>query len=149
MKQRKIWIVVADAGTARILKPVPEDRTRFAEIGRLVNDRLDVPAGEIHPDRLGRSFESAAPARHAVEPRSDPVRRAKAAFADNVARRLEQGFDHGDFETLFVVAAPAMLGDLRHALPERLRPAIHGESDRDLVKLPDADLFREIAALIA
>jgi protein required for attachment to host cells len=44
------------------------------------------------------------------------------------------------------VAPPRALGVLREAYSARLRGVLHGELDRDLVKLPVAEIEKHLAA---
>jgi hypothetical protein len=45
---------------------------------------------ELVSDRLGRSFESANPTRHAIAPRRDPGTAARVQFARAVAAELNR-----------------------------------------------------------
>lgn len=47
---------------------------------------------------------------------------------------------------MVVVAPPRALGVLRHAYSAHLRGALHGELDRDFVKLPVREIEKHLAA---
>lgn len=137
------WIVVADAGRARIF----EDSGRIGD--RLGTERRDIalptpPSREIASDRPGRSFDSGGEGRHAMAPPTDPHRHAKAEFARELVHTLDHARRQGSFEELVIAAAPAFLGDLRSAMPEQLRACVRHEIDKDFAGLPEPDLKRHI-----
>lgn len=130
MKQKRIWALVANGAAARILKGV-----YGSEPVKTMEFRPDHPRlGEIMSDRAGRSFSSVGRHRSAMEPRSDPVEERQRLFADSLSALLEEHHASDDFDELIVIAAPAMLGDLRQAFDRKLQDAITHEVDKDLTK---------------
>lgn len=140
MKQTEIaWALVADAQRARIL----ERRIPGAGWSERVEQALEISNPRSHErgsERPGRSHESAGAARHAIEPRSDPHREAKRAFARELAGRLEVAATGGDYAQLLLVAPPAFLGDLRAALGQEAARRLRGSLDKDLTHAPLADI---------
>lgn len=137
------WALVADGGRARFFErrlPAGTWRERTEDAVEAANP----PSREHGTDRPGRVHESATTARHAVEPRTDPHRAAKTAFATRLATRLEDAA--GSFERLLLVAPPPFLGDLRAALGEATRRKLHGTLDKDLTHAPLADLAGRLDA---
>lgn len=97
-------------------------------------------AADLGSDAPGRSCESAAVIRHAVEPRTDPHTKAKARFAGEVAEVLNEAAAAAVFDRL-VVAAPAhTLHDLRAALSAEAAGKLVAEIQKDLLKVPDANI---------
>jgi protein required for attachment to host cells len=137
MPSRIEWALVADAQHARILEreaPAGAWRERL-------EDRIEITDPRSHEqgsDRPGRSHESASSARHAIEPRTDPHREAKRAFAIRLARHLEAS--EASYARLLLVAPPAFLGDLREALGDAARRKLQGTLDKDLTALKLAEL---------
>ena len=124
------WALVADGGRARLFErrlPAGPWHERIADAIEAANP----PSRELGTDRPGRVQESATTARHAVEPRTDPHRAAKAAFAGRLAARLEA--TASAFERLLLVAPPAFLGELRTALGPAAGRKLAGSRDRDLI----------------
>lgn len=144
MKQKRIWALVANGAAARILKDI-----YGSEAAETVEFMPDHPRlGEIMADRAGRSFSSVGRHRSAMEPRSDPVEERQRLFAESLSAVLEEHHASGEFDELIVVAAPAMLGDLRQAYDKKLQAAITHEVDKDLTKQSAIKLMetiREIA----
>lgn len=141
LKQKKTWIVVADGAKARIfqrsgrhgpLAPVPGEYFVEPEARR--------PTRDIGADRPGRVQESANAARHAMEPRVDWHRFAKAQFAKGVASALETAALAGKYDSLILVAPPQALGDLRGALGGKTHALVEAEIGKDLTNLPDHEL---------
>lgn len=131
------WALVADAGRARLferLLPAGPWRERVEE----AVDVAHPPSRELGTERPGRVRESATTARHAVEPRTDPHRAAKAAFAGRLAAWLEQ--TAAGYQQLILVAPPPFLGDLRAALGRQARAKLRGTLDKDLTQVPLAEL---------
>jgi protein required for attachment to host cells len=142
--QNEWWIVVVDGS-----------RARFFEAGRLpsalneVEDLID-PAGrmserELGTDRPGRSFESVGGARHALSSASTARQRGRQQFARRVADRVDDALAQGRFRRLGLVAPPAMLGELRHALSARCRSRCDLELASDIGQFGRTQIERHIA----
>jgi protein required for attachment to host cells len=138
------WALVADGGRARLFErrlPAGPWHERIADAIEAANP----PSRELGTDRPGRVQESATTARHAVEPRTDPHRAAKAAFAGRLAARLEA--TASAFERLLLVAPPPFLGDLRASLGKVARGKLHGTLDKDLTHAPLAEIAAQLDAI--
>lgn len=137
------WMLVADAGRARLFErhlPAGPWRERTEDAAEAVNPR----SREQGTDRPGRVHESATTARHAVEPRTDPHRAAKAQFARLLATRLEKAA--AGYERLLLVAPPSFLGDLRASLGDAARRKLRGTLDKDLTHAPIEEVAAQIEA---
>jgi protein required for attachment to host cells len=138
------WALVADAQHARVLqRQIPFGAWSEREDEAIAID--NPPSRERGTERPGRVHESATAARHAVEPRTDPHREAKRAFARHLAERLEAAA--GSYARLLLVAPPAFLGDLRAALGDAARAKLAGTLDKDLAKAPLADIAGHLDAM--
>ena len=142
------WIVVADAGRARVLqndgpgkgvKEVPGTDM----VGPHRRDR------DIMADRPGRSFDSAGHGRHAMEPPTDPKRAEQHAFFADVAERLEAAARGGRFDRLVLVAEPRALGELRHLLAPAVAARVSAELDKDLTHLSAAEIGERLGGVLA
>jgi protein required for attachment to host cells len=141
MSLKNTWILVADAGQARILEPSSEGAGLRSVSGMNFHNDLP-PTHELVDDGLARSFESAGTARHGIEPKTDPRRKEKRNFAQEIAERMQAELDRKSFQSLIVAAAPQWLGDFRAACSRHLREAITRELDKDLTKSSDADIAK-------
>jgi len=142
------WAIIADASRARILER-EGPRGTWAE----QSDGEDAPPNprshDQGADRPGRVQESVGGARHAIEPRNDPHRAAKRAFAHHLAERLEREATAGRFARLVLIAPPHFLGDLRDALGRQSQERLAGSLDKDLVQHSRADIVAHLDALAA
>lgn len=145
---RNTWVLVADAGRARILEVEPPGKRLRALPG--MSFTHDLPkTHDLVRDRQPRSFESASPMRHPIVAGIDPHRAEKTKFAVELAGRLGAELAAKAFGALVVVAPAQMLGDLRAALSEPVRNAVKFELALDLTKTPDAEIADRLKALRA
>ena len=139
MAKPTTWLLVADAGHARVFAVEPDTRL-IERVPMLELDAPTPPSREIASDRPGRTFDCAGEGRHAKAPPTDPLRFEKESFAREVAQRLERAATTGAFDRLVVVAAPAFLGDLRKVAAPALGSRIAHEVAKDLVHVPPHEL---------
>ena len=145
MTPKKIWVLVANGHTGRIY----ESAKRNEGLKEALPFELHMPnppTGKKGGDeRPGRVHESASVQRHAIEPRSDTEKLAKAEFAGHIAELLSEAAAKGSYDELVVVAAPEILGDLRDALSEEVRKKIAGEIDKDLTRMQPKELRQRVS----
>jgi protein required for attachment to host cells len=146
MKANTTWILIADGARARIYHyNGPAAGLKPAAGHEYQHDHA--ATHDLVSDREGRSFRSVGPGRSAIEPHTDPHRDLKTKFAAKLADVLAQAAEAKQFDALVVVAAPAMLGDLRSELSDQVRSKVTKEIAQDLTKLPQADLARRLKDL--
>ena len=146
MRPARTLMLVADAGRARAYLAL--GHTVSAIDGFALDEEVP-PSREIGDDRPGRAGESVGPTRHAYEPRTDPHREVKRRFAETIAARLQALAASVPFDRLPLIAPPAMLSDLRTALGDELKKRVHVEIDKDLTKLPEAELITRLGTIAA
>lgn len=145
MREHIAWILVADAGRAKIYRHDGRGK------GLALVEEIEPPASpavEWGTDRPGRSFESVGSARHAHEPRRDPHDQAEDDFAREVCRRLDGAAKDGRFERLILVAAPRFLGMLRSHLGDHAGGRLIGTLDKDLVRAPEQQIANSLGHLL-
>lgn len=149
MHKPEIWILLADAARARVLKKpgrAPDMMQAPAEIV-FEAEAEHRPLRDIMADAPGRSFASSGGRRSAMEYHSDPVREQTRRFATSVLADLEARFDAGEFDELVICAPPRMLGALREAIPEKLAAVVRSEVAKDYTKLPPLALRETLQRL--
>jgi protein required for attachment to host cells len=148
-KRHGTWVLVADAGRARILQPEAPGKELRPLPG--MSFTHDLPkTHDMVRDRQPRSFESASPMRHPIVTGTDPHRAEKTKFAVELAERLDAELARKAFGQLVIIAPAQMLGDLRAALSEPVRETVKLELNLDLTKATDAEItdrLRELRAL--
>jgi protein required for attachment to host cells len=146
MKTEEIWVLVADAAGARLLRA---DRVthRLELIRSEVHNKGRQKPHELVSDRPGRSFDSShAGGRHSMEPDTDLKRAELHRFVHHLAQELDQAVGAGKLDGLVVVMAPRMLGELRAALSQRVTARVRQEIGKDLAGLDLHDLTEHLAA---
>lgn len=143
MKAPTTWLVVADAGGARLFDV--EANGVLARTPHTTLEAEPAPSREIASDRPGRTFDSGGAGRHAKVPPTDPHRYEKERFARTLAERLHTGVTRREVERLVLVAPPQLLGDLRATMSAASKDAIRGELGKDLTKLSPPELQRSLA----
>ncbi|MCK0104228.1 host attachment protein [Pseudohalocynthiibacter sp. F2068] len=144
MKPTVTWVILANAGVARVV----------------VNEG----PGKGFAALEGMTFESEPPAEYSDEPgmghsrfghgksavaQPDPKRQAEASFAATLIGRLEDGLRKSAFDRLILVAAPHMLGTLRAAIKGSLKDKVFAEVAKDLTHIPIEDLSDHLEDVIA
>jgi protein required for attachment to host cells len=143
MKAPTTWLVVADAGGARLF-----DVDANGVLNRTPHTTLKAdpaPSREIASDRPGRTFDRTGDGRHAKVPPTDPHRYEKKRFAHALAERLETAVNRHEVERLVIVSPPQLLGDLRATMAAGVKAAVADEIDKDLAMLPPHELERYLA----
>ena len=139
MKHPRTWYVVADGGRARIVQK-RNGENAFDMHRELVSAEIHSHTHELGTGRPGRTHESAMSARHAMQPREDLHRADKRSFVNEANTRNE-------FDCLVLVAPAHALSDLRHALDSPTQHKIVAQLQKDLTKVPDADLKEHLAGI--
>ena len=147
MKPTTTWILIADGARGRLFANRGPGKGLEPRDESLDADHRSTH--EIVDDRLGRTFESAGTARHAISAHHDPHRELKRHFAVKLAQMLDRRRMEHAYDRLVLVAPPAVLGDLREALPDPVRSLVRAELDKDLTKTPVAELPGHLSAVLA
>jgi protein required for attachment to host cells len=148
MKPVRTWVLVADGSRARVLENLGPGKGLHQVPA--TDEAWQLPANrDILADRPGRSHESHGNARHAIEPRSDPHRDLKRAFAVHLIGELEQRHAAHHFDRLVLVAPPEMLGNLRAGMPKKLAAIVSGELNQDLTHVATNEIGSHLAKVLA
>lgn len=142
--QNEWWIVVMDGSRARFFE-AERLPSSLHEVADLIDPGGRLPERELGVDRPGRVYESVGGARHSVSAHATLRQRSRAQFAQRVANHVEQALAQGRFRRLGLVAPPALLGELRHALSPRCRARCELELASDIGRFGQAQIERHIA----
>jgi protein required for attachment to host cells len=145
MKSVRTWILIADAGRARVLENLGPGKGARLVDGLSSEAGLPSTTHAIVTDRQPRSIESSSPARHPIEPKTDPREQMKRGYLEMLASELDRHLAAGDYDRLIVVAPPHALGVLRSAFSDRVKAVMAGELAKDLTKTPDHELGQHLA----
>ena len=137
------WLAIMDGEHARFI-------THGVHGFRTVRTWASPSAGQrtaaLVTDRLGRRFESAGAARHAIAPHSNPHALEKERFAVQVATELDVAAAQSLFARLVLVGPSHTLHAVEAALDPGVRRGITGRVAKDLGKVPDQELTAHFPA---
>ncbi|SER15492.1 Protein required for attachment to host cells [Solimonas aquatica] len=125
-----VWVVVADAGCARLLQQTAADG-ELCETADLINADARRQPHEVQSDRPGHGPRVGGGGGVFESPQSYAEHTAET-FAKRVGEHLNQARARGEITRLYLIAAPAFLGRLRPHLDESTHRLLAGEQDRDL-----------------
>jgi protein required for attachment to host cells len=135
---RTAWIVVADAGRARILSQVG----RVAALS--VVQELDNPSGRAHnvdlvTDQPGRFQKTGSNVGSAMDPPTDPHEEQAREFAHKLNHLVEAAATAGTFDDLVMVAPAHFLGLLQSGMKPASRKRLIASLSHDYarVSLPE------------
>jgi protein required for attachment to host cells len=137
--QTRICFLIADGEHARL---VTSDANHVLRTSLSFDSATAHKAShDLGSDSPGRSFESGGPTRHAMATKHDPHQLEKMKFARFVAAEAGKAASEGQFDHL-VLAAPAhVLREIEAALDTRTEAMVAGKLLKDLVKVPDHELW--------
>jgi protein required for attachment to host cells len=142
MRMPKVLYIVADGGRVRYVERLAA--AHFKTLHKAISAQIHEKAAKITRDRPSRIRESATTARHAKEPRMNPRDKVEKNFIQDVARDLQEGPIVKDFDLLVLIAPGKLLNVFRAALSPDLLSKVIECIDKDLTKVPDADLARHL-----
>ncbi len=147
MSEAPVWVVVADAGYARVF----ETQSR-GQPWTLIEDhdvrRARRTAKGIMADAPGRVHRGHGSGNTALQPQTDPTEVEAQLAARNLAGELGHARTQHAFRALIVVASPHFLGLLRHAIDKDTARLVVHEEAKDLTGLSQHELTDRLAALI-
>ena len=140
-----IWVLVADAGRARILKGVHMDG-KLEEVEDLLNPGVRLQEHDAVSDRRGSVTQGAAGIGHAFEPRHSQAEISADEFAKKLCKRFEAVREAGKTGRIYLIADPSFLGLLRQHLSSAVRALVVEEIASDLTRRPMADIRQILPA---
>jgi len=124
------WVVVADTSRARIFS-ADKPASDLAEIDDLTHPEARLHEGDLVADRPGSGKHNGSGTFSMGE--CGTYKDADAArFAHEVSERVEAGRIQGQFQKLYVIAAPQFLGMLRKHQSSATRQLVAAEIAKNL-----------------
>ncbi|MGI9351519.1 MAG: host attachment protein [Rhizobiaceae bacterium] len=144
MKPVRTWIILANAGSARILENNGPGKG-FRQIFETTYKNQGEPS---FSDQQGRSFNSTTSTRHKLEPnRSEDT--ALISNIKTIIGMLQESKNNSEFDRLIVCAAPQTLGIIREQMPRSLSREIIAELPKDLLGVPTQSLPKHFESVLA
>jgi protein required for attachment to host cells len=142
-RPRNLLIVVADGEHARFIRPAPDNALRSDRAFDSISAHKQSAA--LRSDHPGASFHTGSSAAHAEMPRHDLHRMEKQKFAQLIGGELNAAAARGEFNELFVAAPAHVLAAIQSHLHVATRATIIGTLKKDLVRVPDHELWPHLA----
>jgi protein required for attachment to host cells len=137
------WVVVADSSAAEFY--VRQKRfSPLESLQRLTEPDARAKERDRVSDAPGRTFDSHGAGRHAMEPKHSGKVQLRESFTHRIAEALESAREADRFQQLVIIAAPAVLGELRARLSAGVQKTVVTEIDKHMTGQDPA----AIAALI-
>ncbi len=108
-----------------------------------VDEHEDLPTRDINSDAPGRAFSSHGVRRSSLD-QADAHDIAEQRFLKSVAHRLEKF----QYDELILVAPARAIGVLRQELSASARDKLKLEIEKDLIRLPLAEIKRHLAGAL-
>lgn len=143
----KAWVVVADSGHARLFSAEQSDNN-LEEIHTLSCPEARLYEHDLVSDGPGRERNTSGSGSHDVGHTSDAKQTAMIRFAKQISEVIESGRIAGQFNRLYVVAAPAFLGILRKHYSSAASQLIKAEVDKNLTAHDVIEIRKHLPKLL-
>lgn len=127
---RKVWIVVANSCVAKIYRA--ENVETLVEHKSFEHQESHMPSRDLVSDHLGRATQKGFAGSDTMQERTPLKLKEANAFAHQIAAFLQESYNKGEFERLYLIAKAPFLGSLRESLPANLTKIIESEIHKDL-----------------
>jgi protein required for attachment to host cells len=136
------WLLVANRSRARVLE-IRSQRDEPIERAALVNPAARAHERDLDSDAAGRFYGKGERQQgHSATASESLGEHETDRFVVELREYLERGRNEHRFERLWVIASPALLGQLRSAFPKALRHCVELEVDKDLTTDTPGDILR-------
>ncbi|OYV53618.1 MAG: hypothetical protein B7Z78_02270 [Rhodospirillales bacterium 20-60-12] len=145
-KHLRLLIVIADGEHARFVRP-KENNGLYTESSfnpKTIHERTS----DLGTDRPGATYHDGSSAHHALAPRHDLHHMEKEKFGYLIARKLNDMSFRDQFDDLAIVAPAHSLSAIRETLDVITNTKVIGTLAKDLVKVPDQDLWEHVRAWV-
>lgn len=133
------WILVADSSRARLFT-ANKALAPLREIETFVHPECRGRTQDLISDRPGRANGHGAQLDTGVEPK----RQEAMVFAKALSTRLKHGRLQGDYQRLYIAAAPGFLGLLRNKMDGPTAQMVTAAISKDLVQLDAGEIRRHL-----
>lgn len=142
MRVPRTLYIVADGGRVRYVERAGSGH--FITIRKFVSAHIHEKSSALGRGKPARVHESTASIRHAISARIDQRDKVESAFIQSIAADLSDPNTLNDYDNLVIVAPARLQNVFRGSLSPALITKLIKTIDKDLTKIPDADLFRHL-----
>jgi protein required for attachment to host cells len=138
----RTWILVADAGSARLYES-KKGISAWTLVREFSHPESRAHAAELLSDKPGRVKQFTG-SRAAMEPTTPRKKVEVDKFARELSEALTAGVDQQAFDQLVLVTPPAFLGVLREKLEKRVSERVKHTIEKDYLHLEPQDLKKRL-----
>jgi protein required for attachment to host cells len=142
MKKNERWVLVANAGSARIFRL--ENLKKLTELESFVHPESRLHERDLVSSKPGRAFESNSHHRHAIEPQTTQKDHEFMEFARKLSSYLEEADKTTPFTHLYVIASPKFLALLRQSFHPSVIQKIVKEVSKDVVHASTSEILEHV-----
>ena len=140
---KKSWILVADSARARIFT-TKSPTAPLEELKDLTHIAAKIHDQQLVTDLPGRHSNDTGIGAHNYEPKVLPTEEEAIMFAKELAKELKQGFDHHEFEQLYLVAPAHFLGLLKKELDSKIARIVAHTEAKDVAKMSAEEIRKRL-----
>lgn len=137
------WILAADSAFAKILE-ADKKKGPLTLVREIEHPESRMKDTELYADQPGRAFDSGGQGRHAMENEVDAKKTESMRFAQELAEMLKKAAEEEQYHHLYILAAPAFLGELRDKLAPQVKSKIVEEIPKDVIKQTPEDIRKHL-----
>ena len=141
-----IWVVVADAGRARVFE-AQSLKSELVEVMDKADPQARVPQNTLASDGPGRNAGPSGTGSHGMQEKVTPRDTEDTRFAREIVDDVRQALDANRIDGFFVVAPPHFLGLLRKAMSGHVAKAMTGDLGKDLTTQSVEGIRGHLAAI--
>lgn len=143
---KPITVVVADSTRARFFL-ADSIHSSLDEVETMVNPEGRMREQDLVSDMPGKSRGKGGGGDHAFQEKVEPKKEEMIGFAKRIAEHLDTLRKNNDLHNLYLISAPAFLGELRHHLSKETSETIVFELDKNLAHHDENDISKHLAHL--
>ena len=136
---KPVWILVADSSQARIFS-AENSQAELIEIETLLHPEGRLHEQDMDSDLPGKMSGSKGSSGHAFTAETSPKEQEEINFSIRVANHLCDELNQNKYDRLFMIAAPAFLGDLRNAISTRVEKHVAFSLGKNIVTLSPKEI---------
>lgn len=144
-----VWILSADTHKARLYRAATPYSEEIVEIKTFLQPEAALHERDLVRDDKGRTNQRVGEHRHPKEPPSTQKEKSAASFAKHIADYLDAEHKKGEFYKLGLIAAPAMLGELRAQMSPTLAKDLSFEVDKNVTQLNPEEFRKHLPEKLA
>ncbi|HHH38840.1 MAG TPA: host attachment protein [Sedimenticola sp.] len=137
-----IWVVVADSGRARIFT-AEKPASPLQEVETLAHPEARLHEGDLVADKAGRDRNPGSTT-HDMGGKFDAKHEELVRFAIQLSDDLEAARVAGRIAKLYIIAAPAFLGELRKRISPALQKLVADEISKDLTLQTPEEIRKQL-----